>query len=318
MPSSATAAALDLLPVLPDRPFSRAAAIASGIPRGALDELVRAGRLRSPLRGVLIADTCPDEPRTRAEAARLVLPEGAALCRVTAAWLVGIDARPLGSQRGDPPLECAVPRGTTPIRRPGIRCYVTDLTEDDVIDLAGLPCVTPARTAIDLARWSMPGMALGTIDAMARAGLVDPAELLVLVERWRGDRFVAQARRLISLCNPLSESVGESSLRLRFHDAGFPTPDLQISLTDDYGVEVRRLDLGYVECRYAWEYDGEEFHLGREAEAADRRRRAEIERHWGWTVVGIGKNLVFGPSMTLEYAIGEVVGMEPLIRRRRW
>jgi hypothetical protein len=35
-------------------------------------------------------------------------------------------------------------------------------------------------------------------------------------------------------------------------------------------------------------------------------------------VVGVGKNLVLGPSMALEYAVGEVLGMEPLIRRRLW
>jgi hypothetical protein len=249
---------------------------------------------------------------------RLVLPEGAALCRVTAAWLVGIDARPLGTHVDDPPLECAVPLGTTPLRRPGLRCYVTDLVDEDVREVAGIPCVTPARTAIDLARWSIPGVGLGTLDAMARAGLIDPLELPVQVDRWRGDRFVGQARRLIGLCDPRAESQGESWLRLRFHDSGFPPPELQISLLDEFGVEIRRLDLGYRKRRCAWEYDGEAYHSGRAAEVADRVRRAEIESRWGWTVVGVGKNLVLGPSMMLENAIGEIVGMQPAIRRRLW
>jgi hypothetical protein len=303
---------------LPDVPFRRDAALRSGVRHTDLDTLTGEGLLCQPIRGVLLKGSVPDDLRSRAAAARLVLPGGAAICRVSAAWLLGVDARPPGAHTREPPLECAVPLGTTPVRRPGIRCYVTDLVDDDVVDIAGLPCVTPARTAIDLARWSLPGVGLGTLDAMTRDGLVDPAELLVQVERWRGDRFVAQARRLIGLCDPRAESRGESWLRLRFHDAGFPPPEPQISLVDEFGVEVRRLDLGYRKRRYGWEYDGEEFHAGRAAEAADRHRREQIERRWGWTVVGVGKNLVLGPSMALEYAIGEIVGMEPLIRRRAW
>jgi hypothetical protein len=112
--------------------------------------------------------------------------------------------------------------------------------------------------------------------------------------------------------------VGESWLRLRFHDAGFPTPELQISLADRNGVEVYRLDLGYPRIRHSWEYDGEQYHLGLTCESVDRRRRADIERRWGWNVVGLGKNLVLGPSMALERGVAEVLGVEPLLKRRLW
>jgi len=50
----------------------------------------------------------------------------------------------------------------------------------------------------------------------------------------------------------------------------------------------------------------------------DAQHRVEIERRWGWTAVGVGKNLVLGPSMRLEYAIGEVIGMRPGIGARHW
>jgi hypothetical protein len=303
---------------LPSGPFRRITMIRSGIHERHLIELLRAGLLRIPVTGVLTRADAPDDLADRAAAVRLVLPDGAALCRVSAAWLHGIDARPPGVHDLEPPLQCAVPLGITPVRRPGSSCYIADLRDEDLCEVAGIRCTNAARTAIDLARWSKPGMGLGTLDAMARAGLVDPADLLVRVERWRGDRFVAQARRLIALCDPLAESQGESWLRLRFHDAGFPPPDLQISLIDQDGVEVYRLDLGYPKLRYSWEYDGEAFHFGLVAEAADRRRRADIADRWGWTVIGLGKNLVLGPSMALEYGVGEVLGMQPALRRRQW
>jgi len=83
-------------------------------------------------------------------------------------------------------------------------------------------------------------------------------------------------------------------------------------------VEVYRLDLGYPKLRHSREYDGEECHLGLGAEADDRRRRADIDRRWGWTVIELGKNLVLGPSMALENAVGEVLGLQPALRRRLW
>ncbi len=303
---------------LPDQPFARATALRDGAPRRGIDALLRSGRLTQPVRGILVKAGTPDDVVSRAAAVCRILPDGAAVCRGTAAWLLGVDARPLGGHRAPPPLECAVPKGRTPIRRPDVSCYATDLTAADVAEVAGVACVVPSRTAIDLARWSTPGIGLGAVDAMARSGLVVPAELLELVERWRGDRFVARARRLIELCDPRAESFGESAMRLRFCDAGFPAPELQISLCDASGRERRRLDMGYRDVRHAWEYDGEAHHRGEALEAADRQRRAEIERDWGWSAVSVTKNLVWGRSMLLEYAIGEVIGMQPAIRSRRW
>ena len=90
------------------------------------------------------------------------------------------------------------------------------------------------------------------------------------------------------------------------------------ALSRELGVEVYRLDLGYPHIRHSWEYDGEQYHLGLAAESVDRQRRAEIERRWGWTVVGLGKNLVLGPSMALERGVAEVLGVEPLLKRRLW
>ena len=303
---------------LPRRPFLRAQARLDGIPKEWLTDLERAGYLRQPLRGVLVPAGCGDNAEDRAAAVRLVLPPGAALCRGTAAWLLGVDARPPSGHGLPPPTECAVPRDRTPVRRAGVTCYVTDLTGEDVTEVAGLPCTTRERTAIDLARYSMPGTGLAVLDRMARLGLVDPGDLADRIERWRGDRFVARARQLIRWCDPRAESPGESWLRLRLLDAGFPAPDLQISLTDDRGAERYRLDLGYRRQRWACEYDGEEFHDGPAAEHADQDRRETIDRGWGWTVVGVRKNLVLGPSMALEKAVGEVLGIEPRLRRRPW
>lgn len=302
---------------IPPLPFLRTGGETGLSPRSA-DWLARKGLLEQPLYGVFQRTDLPDTVHQRALAASLILPPGAAVCRTTAAWLHGIDARPTGRHTPLPPLECAVPVGSTPVRRPGLRCYVTDLRPDDIDEVSGVPCTTPPRTACDLARRSSPGRGLAVLDSMTRAGLIDPDELLVHIERWRGDRFVAQARYLLQACDPRAESAGESQFRLRLLDAGFPRPTLQIPLCDSTGRLIFRLDLGYEGVRWAGEYDGEEYHTGPEAEAHDRARRSRIEREWGWNILVVGKALVLGPSMALEYAVGEVLGMEPRNRLRRW
>jgi hypothetical protein len=123
---------------------------------------------------------------------------------------------------------------------------------------------------------------------------------------------------LAVIVEPLAESPGESWLRLRLHDAGFPRPTAQISLRDSRGREVYRLDLGWPDRRLAIEYDGLEFHGSPEQQVHDRRRRAEVAAEFSWTAIGVSMAEVLGRSMQLEYGVGELLGLAPEIARRRW
>jgi hypothetical protein len=302
----------------PPEPFLRRRSGDLGLSRRSIDWLTARGLLIQPVHGVVQRADLPDSVALRCRAVSLVLPPGATVCRTTAAWLHGVDARETGRHLELPTVECAVPVGTTPVRRPGLTCYVSDLRADDLEEVFGIPVTSPGRTACDLARWASPGRGIATLDVMTRAGLIDPEALLREIERWRGDRFVARARHLLANVDPRSESAGESAFRLRLVDAGFPRPELQIPLLDAAGRTVFRLDLGYEKLRWAGEYDGEEYHSGREAEQRDRARRARIDREWRWTLVVVGKALIYGPSMALEFGVGELLGMAPQIRRRAW
>ncbi|MFZ5870565.1 MAG: type IV toxin-antitoxin system AbiEi family antitoxin [Actinomycetota bacterium] len=303
--------------VLSGEPFLRRDAMATGFARGELDALRALGVLRQPLRGVLVDARAPDTLPLRARSVALVLPDGAAVARRTAAWLYGIDCRGPGERDVVLPAECVVPVPAEPLSRAGVRCYQARLPADDVCLVAGVPCTTPARTALDLARFLPRFMGLGALDAMAHAGLVDPADLAARIEEWKGDRFVDQARQLIALCEPRTESFGESWTRLRIVDAGFPRPEPQICLPDD-DHEVFRIDMGYRKRRVGFEFDGEEFHSSDEQRRHDEWRRLECERRWGWSVTGFVKGHVLGPSMALELAVGEMLSMTPRISRRAW
>ena len=186
----------------------------------------------------------------------IVLPEGAAVSRRTAAWLHGVDARMPGEHHLPVRLECTVPTGVEPVSRLGMKCYAAPLDDSDVTEVCGAPCTTPRRTALDLLRWLPPHMGLGAADALAHLGLVTTDELRQEVERWPGMPGIAKARSLAGLVEPLTESFGESWLRLRVVDAGFPVPRAQIELCDAEGYVRFRLDMGWDEVRIALEYAG--------------------------------------------------------------
>lgn len=305
-------------PHLPNQPFLIRDAASLGLTRSRLVLLRQAGVLVSPVRGVLMPKDHTDDIVARAAAVALVLPAGAAVCRSLAAWMHGTDTR-TPAQRYDPlPLECVVPRGKEPPSLPGVVPHVDMLPLDDITCLGGIPVTSIERTALDIARFSPPHMALATLDAFAADKAVDVERLAERVEEWRGLRGVGQARRLIAWADAGSESPGESWLRLRILDAGSPGPETQIWITDADGVPLYRLDLGWPELKIAVEYDGLEFHNSPEQRRRDIARRKDLARRFGWTVTGVGRGEVLGTSLELERGVGELLGLSPQILRRTW
>ena len=108
---------------------------------------------------------------------------------------------------------------------------------------------------------------------MLHARFVVPDELLAVIEKSVGLPWIEQAREIVDLSDGRAESGMESRMRLRYVDAGFPTPECQIPILDDNGVERFRLDCGVRRRLYGFEYDGMEFHGPEQAEHDTARRR---------------------------------------------
>jgi hypothetical protein len=304
--------------ILSGQPFDRFMAREAGLGRDTVTDLVASGEVRHVIRGVYLDARVPDDLTSRAACLTLRLPPGAVVVRRTAAWLWGVDGfAPDETAEGIGVLECAVPPGRQPVRRPGVCCYVTPLGDDTCV-VGGIPTTTALRTAIDVLRWLRPHMGLAVTDALAGRGLVEPADLVARLDDFAGVRGIRQARSLAGFVEPRTESFGESWLRLRILDAGFPRPTVQIEVLNASGRCVYRLDLGWENRRLAIEYDGEAYHSTPAQRARDLRRREDLERSYGWRIVAVGRAEVLGPSLRLERAIGELLSLEPQILRRRW
>ncbi len=274
-----------------DLPFTTQQAVALGVSRHTFGLLVRAGLVRRLLQGVYAAAQAPNDTLLRARALALVLPPTAVVVDRTAAWLHGVDILPRSAVVKIPPLE-AVHVDDTRIRRPEVSGRRRGLIPTDITVVHGVPVTTALRTALDLGRLLWRCDALAAIDGFLRIGV--PHELLIAeIGRFRGFRGVRQLRHLAPLGDALSESPGESALRLFWYDAGLPRPVLQLWIHDDDGVAIFRLDLADPDVRFAGEYDGEEFHTSPADRAYDLERREWMAVNRSWVIESFTKDDVY-------------------------
>ncbi|WIM86267.1 hypothetical protein PT015_15270 [Candidatus Mycobacterium wuenschmannii] len=193
-------------------------------------------------------------------------------------------------------------------RRPprGIETWSDSLGDDEVQTIAGMLVTTPARTALDIACRYPFEKAVAAIDALARAANLKPADIDLLAERYKGRRGIRQARRALQLVDAGAESPRETWLRLLLIRAGFPRPQTQIPVHDEYGQLIAVLDMGWEDVKLAVEYDGDQHRTDRRQFNKDIHRLEDVTE-LGWVVVRV----------TAEDTEGGVVGRVRAAQARR-
>lgn len=173
-------------------------------------------------------------------------------------------------------------------RRPptGITCWSDAIADDEVALIDGIRVTTPARTAVDYACRYQLDQAVAAIDALSNATRLKVAEIESIAERHSGRRGIRRARRAILLIDGGAQSPRETWLRLLVIRAGYPRPDTQVPVRNEYGIPIAHLDLGWEERRLALEYEGAHHRLSREQFAYDIRKHEQI-RELGWNVLRV-------------------------------
>lgn len=257
--------------------------------RGLTDEqvrsLLRATEWTSAHRGVL-RDTSEDGVLSALRAALLTQsscgawPPGVALGRWTAALVHGFEGLP-----GQDTVDLVVPRVWWPKHRPtGVRLHRCLTPAEHIQSWRGLPVTGPAWTALSLARVLSRRHAVVVVDSALRAGGCTVTQLqaaLPLLVRLRG---CVQAREVVDLARPGTDSCQETWTRMAMIDRGLPVPDVDMRLYDGSGRLLARGELGY-RSRLVWiEYDGFAVHTERQAFRRDRSRQNWLV-HRGWFVL---------------------------------
>jgi hypothetical protein len=201
----------------------------------------------------------------RLSAVKLRLPNGAAFSGRSAAWLHGIEL-PHATDR----IEVTVPLASGVSGRVGVILRRAKLISGDVVVRQGMRTTSICRTLMDLAQTLPQVEAVVATDTALHARLVTLARLQSWLIARRGAKGIAKFRRIVALAEPASESAMETRLRLLLTGAGLPRPEAQVSLHDDSGRFLGRVDLYYPTSRLAIEYDGDHH---RERLVADNRRQ---------------------------------------------
>lgn len=256
-------------------PFRGTAAVAGG--------LLTPAQLRSSawvrlFNDVYVRRGIPLDHRAWCDAVALILPTGAAIGGLSAAYLWGVDLLP-----DDAPVTIVAPRASRVRRTARVRTHYTTFGPGDVTTFAGLPVTTPERTAFDLGRRASREQALVAVDAMLHRKALRIEKLRSIAADRRGWPGVAQLAEVLRLTEPLSESPMETRLRLLLVDAGLPAPQAQFEVHDGSGRLIARVDLAWPARRLALEYEGD--HHREQAQFRRDVARFNALRAAGWTVI---------------------------------
>lgn len=279
-------------------------ALDRGISRKVLRRRVASGQLTRLDHDTYHVAGTPVTWLTKLAAACLAAGGGAVVSHRSAAALWGLD----GYRRAS--LDLTVPRGAR-LRRSDVMVHSsTDLDRCGIRTREGLRVTDPARTLLDLARFTPDAALLEAIECARRQGLTDWSELLATLAKHarRGRPGIRRFRRVIAANVHRSEPT-DSHLELLFMalvlEHGLPEPILHHRLLDPSGGLVAEVDFAYLGLRIAIELDGS-VHRQRDVFERDRYRQNRIVLS-GWTILRFTWNDVVHRPEQVVAAVREAV-----------
>jgi hypothetical protein len=173
----------------------------------------------------------------------------------------------------------------------GINIHRDKLAAGETCVVDGMPTTTPARTAFDLGRWDSFERAVRRLDALANSTNLERCEVDMLLDRHTGARGIVQLRRAIELMDGGAESPQETRTRLLLMAAGFPRPQTQIVVCDQFGYFIGRVDMGWTKWKVGVEYDGPQHWATPADHARTIERIADLEAQ-GWIIIRITRDIL--------------------------
>jgi hypothetical protein len=170
-------------------------------------------------------------------------------------------------------------------REDGITVWSCAIDDDEIQLIDGIRVTTPARTAVDLACRYPVDTAVIAIDSLARATRLKLPDIELAADRHPGRHGLKRARKAIQLVDPGAESPPETRLRLLIIRAGYPPPETQIAVYNEYGAFIAEVDMGWRDLKIAVQYEGSH-HRSPGQFAKDIRITREMNEA-RWTVIRV-------------------------------
>lgn len=230
------------------------------------------------------------------------LPRGVELSaaqRARAAWLwsqrrgvlAGLSAAAmLGAKWIEPglPAELIHPNRRPP---PMLTVHTDGIEAGETRDVDCMRVTTAARTAFDIGRRLDLVAGVQRVDALMNATDVKVGDIESVAPLHPGVRGLTRLRRTLDLVDGGAESPYESLTRLLFVRAGFPRPETQIPVFDEYEVLVAVIDMGWRDYLVGVDFEGAHHWTD------PRQRRWDAERYTllpelGWTDFRVTSGMV--------------------------
>jgi very-short-patch-repair endonuclease len=168
----------------------------------------------------------------------------------------------------------------------GLQVHRNAISSDEIVELDGLRLTVCERAVVETACTTSYEVGVVLADAALRLGLTTRELLVAVVRRHRHWRGLPAAKAAVQFADGLSESVGESRLRVLMANHGLPTPELQVEIRDASGRFIGRVDF-LLAGRLVVEFDGAmKYGAGADAVLAEKWREDRL-RECGYGVIRI-------------------------------
>ncbi|MGW5190496.1 type IV toxin-antitoxin system AbiEi family antitoxin domain-containing protein [Kribbella sp. NPDC004138] len=169
----------------------------------------------------------------------------------------------------------------------GIRIHRGTPAVDELVEVGGLRLTSVDRAIVETACTTSYEVGVVLADAALRMRLTTPERLAGVVRRHRRRHGSPAATAAAQFANALSESVGESRLRVLLANHGLPAPQLQVEIRDAFGRLIGRVDF-LLAGVLVIEFDGA-LKYGNTADAvlAEKWREDRLREH-GYGVFRVG------------------------------
>jgi very-short-patch-repair endonuclease len=181
-------------------------------------------------------------------------------------------------------LHVGVAAGARRLDALGVVPHHVRITPADLVTIRDLRATSIERTWCDLAACGLTVaelVAAGDRALWRRDPRTTRRELSAAVARYDGRRGTRRMRSALSLLSEASDSAPESELRVAILEAGFPAPEVNISI--HVGGMVIDPDLSWPSRRVAIEYEGDHHRTDRDQWSRDIRRQTMLNDA-GWSV----------------------------------
>ncbi|WP_166351581.1 type IV toxin-antitoxin system AbiEi family antitoxin domain-containing protein [Phytoactinopolyspora limicola] len=235
--------------------------IANGLSKAAIEHAYRTGAIVRVRRGVYCDRTMWEKSATTPADRHAIEVYAAWLAIGKRGWASGYSAALLNDlpvPKGQPDVAelSAIPRARGQRSYPGLRVRTASgLREGEMVVARNVPCASPARTSLDIAR--NQGFAAGLVvaDAGLRRQAIDSDELVRVGDRMTGWSNTRQVHLVTEHASGLRESPGESASFAVFVELGFPLPECNAWVIGDGWGGVRS-DFLWRRHRLVGEVDG--------------------------------------------------------------